>query len=250
MTPESTDTTRPTLERTPLQAAPIFDPQLDDTLYPAPETLEQDSLDAAVGDERVFTRPVPPVRNNPLHMTEAAEAVAETGLPASPAEDGSVVSPSLEAGVILSNTLQPGEIVVHQAAISQGIFWKGIAVLLLALVASVYGLGLALFFILTGVLVLVMEYRTREFLVLAATDKRIILAGGTLTMDVIELPYNAIQTVDVMRTPPGLLFGYGNVILTTASGLRYIVPFVADASAFRDDMMRVLLARQDARLQA
>ncbi len=252
MTPESTDTTRPELLRTPLQAAPIFNPQLDDALYPTPQTLEAAALeaDSVLENDKILTRPVMPERANPLRLTDAPEAVADTGLAASPSEDGSFVSPSVDANLILSNVLQPGEIVVHQASISQGIYWKGIAVLLLAVVAALYGLGLALFFILTGCVVMFMEYRTRDLLVLAATDKRVVIVGGTLTPEVIELPYNAIMGVDVMHTPPGMLFGYGNVIVQTASNLRYIVPFVADASAFRDDLMRVLLARQDAALNA
>ncbi|MDE1153013.1 MAG: PH domain-containing protein [Micavibrio sp.] len=185
--------------------------------------------------------------DTPEHFGEAVAPLEnDSGLPAAPAEDGGFAVPSVEASGILATLLLPGERVIHQAAISTGIYWKGIALALGAVIALFFSALLALYFLVVAAIVLFIEIQTKRYLLLAATDRRVVMSGGGFSTRTIELPYSKIEAVDVMATPMGMLLGYASVIFVSGGNMRFIVPFVADASAFRDDMTRMLLAREEA----
>ncbi len=143
----------------------------------------------------------------------------------------------------ISGLLLPGEGLVHIAEISPGIYWKGLAMLVLALVALFYSPALAMYFAIVAGILLLMEYSTKRYLLLAATDTRILMGGGVFNQEVVSMPYNRIEGVEIMRSPAGMLFGYSNVILSGTGRARIIIPFVNDAMAFTDDINRRIMSR-------
>ncbi len=146
---------------------------------------------------------------------------------------------------VVASMLLPGEKIVHIAAISQGIYWKGIAVLGVALVALFYGVWLAVYFAVVAAVMLLLAYSTRKYLVLAATDHRIIIRAGILNQEMPQLRYHQIESIDLLYTLPGTLLGYSSVIITGTGRMRLIVPFVEDGEAFRDDIMQRILEKED-----
>ena len=147
---------------------------------------------------------------------------------------------------IVRAMLLPGENIVHITAISPGIYWKSVAVMICALVALVfYGLWLGLYILAVACIMLLLAYWNQKYLVLAATDHRIIIRAGFLNQEVLQLRYPQIESVDTFYTLPGLLLGYGSVIITGTGMSRWVIPYVQDAVAFRNDLTQRLLEREE-----
>ncbi len=147
----------------------------------------------------------------------------------------------------LQSILMPGEKIMRIAQISPGIYWKGFAVLLLAVILLFSGtlFNLGLFFLFISVLMLSVSYLTRYFLLLAATDKRIIIRHGILNLDTIQFRYSKLESVELSRTIIGQILGYASVVITGTGSRVTVIPFIADASRFRQELNKVLFEQDD-----
>jgi hypothetical protein len=154
------------------------------------------------------------------------------------------VHPSVQAESLLVSMLVPGERIVHIATISKGIYWHGLAVGAAGLLTFYFGGWLAAYLLAISCLMLFLAYSTQRYLVLATTDHRVIVRAGIVNQQVMQLRYHQVESVDVLSTLPGMLLGYGSVIITGTGRLRMIVPFVQDAVAFRDHLTQKLLERE------
>lgn len=143
----------------------------------------------------------------------------------------------------VSGLLLPGENLVHIAEISPGIYWKGIAMLIIALIALFYSPSLAIYFAMVAGILLLTEFTTKRYLMLAATDSRVVIGGGVFNQEVVSMPYNRIEGVEIMRTPAGMLFSYSNIIISGTGRARIIIPFIKDAVTFTDDINRRIMER-------
>ncbi len=147
----------------------------------------------------------------------------------------------------LQSILMPGEKVMRIAQISPGIYWKGFAVLVLAVILLFSGplFNLGLFFLFVSVLMLSVAYLTRYFLLLAATDKRIIIRSGILNLDTIQFRYTKLESVELSRTIIGQILGYASVVITGTGSRVTVIPFIADASLFRQELNKILFEQDD-----
>ena len=142
--------------------------------------------------------------------------------------------------------LLPGENLIRVATISPGIYWKSIAILAVALALLLrYGFWLGLYGLVIGGIMLLLAYWTKNYLVLAVTDHRVIIRAGVLNQEVLQLRYPQIETVDTIYTPPGLLLDYGSVVITGTGTSRWIIPYVQDAAIFRDQLIQKLLEKEE-----
>ncbi len=141
--------------------------------------------------------------------------------------------------------LRPDEKILAQAVISNGIYWKSIAVLCLAILFGVF-FAVELFLFLTGVAVLMAVFATviREILMMVVTDQRVIIRVGTILIETIDLRLDRIESVELQNTLIGQLIGYSSVIVTgTGTRLAY-VPFVANVSPIRVAIDEILYKRE------
>jgi uncharacterized membrane protein YdbT with pleckstrin-like domain len=90
-----------------------------------------------------------------------------------------------------------------------------------------------------------MAHSTKKYLLLAATDRRVLIGAGLLNQRVTEIRYNKIENVDVFSTLPGRLFGYDNIIISGTGNMRYLIPFVQDAPAFQEVLMQKMLEAEE-----
>lgn len=143
--------------------------------------------------------------------------------------------------------LRGDERLIHVARISAGIYWKGVAVLILAglmfLNPFLYNLGI--FFIIVALIILANAYLTRYYLLLALTDRQVLLRRGILTLDTVQLRLNRIESVELEWPPMGRLLGYSVVVLTGTGSRIAAIPFVADGPRFRQLLDEMLMARED-----
>jgi len=139
-------------------------------------------------------------------------------------------------------TLQDDEVIVSQSIIHPAIYWKGVAVLVLAvLLLPTFLQNLSLLFLFVGVVMLILAYMTRRYLILLATDKRLIVRSGILYADMIELRYAQVESVELGINIIGQLFGYGSVVVTGTGQRRIIVPYISNALDFRSKVNDILV---------
>lgn len=139
--------------------------------------------------------------------------------------------------------LQDDEAMIAVSVIHPAIYWKGVAVVILGFLLLFSGtfFNLGVLFMIVGLVMLILAYMTRQYLLLAATDKRVLVRSGIVYADMIELRYTQVESVELGITPIGQIFGYGNIIVTGTGQRRIIVPFVSDALGFRGKVNDVLV---------
>lgn len=141
--------------------------------------------------------------------------------------------------------LREGETLQKVAAVHWGIYWKGIAVLLLALILMIYVFNLGAFLLIVSSVMLGYAYLIKYYLLLALTDKRVIVRHGIVNLDVVQLHYNRIESVEVFRPIMGRILGYGTVLVTGTGSRVTGIPFVANADAMRTAIDEVVFQQQE-----
>ncbi len=139
-----------------------------------------------------------------------------------------------EAEEDLRSMLIEGEELVYRCEIHNAIYWKSVAVFSLAVVFAIFvAIELGVLLALVGGAMVVHVLLTKHFLMLALSNKRILARYGILQVDVVDVPFNRVESVELERMLPGHIFGYANIIIT-GTGQRYIrIPFAANPRAFR-----------------
>lgn len=156
---------------------------------------------------------------------------------------------------LLKSMLLPDENILQVGKISYGIYWKTIAVLffgmLFVLIAFLMGLPgrlgilFALAISIKVIIMTVVAYLTRHYLLLVATDKRVILRVGILNLEIIQLRYSKVESSEVASTIAGRFFGYSSVFISGTGGHILAVPFIENALAIRNAISEILLKRDD-----
>ncbi|MGB0720594.1 MAG: PH domain-containing protein [Bdellovibrionales bacterium] len=148
--------------------------------------------------------------------------------------------------VDLDSMLVEGEHIVEQAVITTAIYWKAVAVLIVALVFAL-GVAIQLGVLLAVVSILMFIFATfkREILFCVLTDKRIFVRYGLLQIDVVDIRFSKIESIEIERMLPGYLMGYANLVVA-GTGNRYIViPYVSNADDIRRAYNRLTLVDED-----
>lgn len=155
------------------------------------------------------------------------------------------VRPSAAAQKILTSMLMEDEKMLRVAAISPGIYWKGLTILVIAILLFLKWPPLGILLLVVSGLMLLIAYLTKHFLLLAATDKRVFIRSGIINLDVIQMRYSKIESVELAWTLMGQFLGYASVVITGTGNRVTIIPFVADGIQFREVMTKILLEKDD-----
>ncbi len=142
--------------------------------------------------------------------------------------------------------LVKGEEIIEEALIHDGIYWQSLAVLIFSIVVGVF-MALELGFFLAIVALLMFVYATvrKEILLLVLTNKRILVRYGILQVDVVDIRFDKIESIELERMATGYLMGYSNVVVM-GTGNRYIViPYVANGAEIRRSFNRLTLTDEE-----
>lgn len=147
--------------------------------------------------------------------------------------------------IALEGMLVSGEEVILRAELHNAIYWKSIAVLVVAVFMLLIGIfPFFLLFGLVGGIMLCVTILTQHYLLLAVTNKRILARYGLLQMDVVDIRLSKIESIDLERMLPGHILGYANVVIM-GTGQRLIrVPYIKNAEAFRRFYNEMVLAEE------
>jgi uncharacterized membrane protein YdbT with pleckstrin-like domain len=145
----------------------------------------------------------------------------------------------------LNSILMPDEKLLCVAEVSMGIFWKCAVMLVFSLVMLVVATPLGVFFSLVTLIMFIVAYLTKYFLLLAATDKRVIIRCGIINLDTIQFRYTKLESVELARTIIGQILGYASVVITGTGSRVTVIPFIANASKFRETLNNILFAQDE-----
>ena len=136
--------------------------------------------------------------------------------------------------VDIESMLVKGEKVIDQAVISNGIYWKAIAVLIISLiVALLVVVEIGALLAVVSILMFVHAAITQQVLMFVLTDRRVFVRYGILQVDVVDIRFSKMESIELERMLPGYLLGYANLVVM-GTGNRYIViPFVANGVELR-----------------
>lgn len=157
---------------------------------------------------------------------------------------------------ILKSMLLPDEHILLMGEVSAGIYWKSAAMFCLSIVfmALMFSFGLPwqlllLFGVALSIKVLVMSsiaYLRKHYLLLVATDKRVIIRVGIINLEVIQMRYTQIESSEIASTIPGRFFRYSSVFISGTGGQTLAVPYIVNAMEFRKTLTEILSRRDDA----
>ena len=143
----------------------------------------------------------------------------------------------------IADILVKGEDVVLQAEVHWAIFWYSGAVFIFALLVGTFIVQqLGYLLMATAAAMALHAWLKKEILMLVLTNKRVLVRYGILQVDVVDMRFSKIESVELERMLPGYLLGYANVVIM-GTGNRYIViPFVKNAIGFRRAYNKLTLA--------
>ena len=158
--------------------------------------------------------------------------------------------------MILKSMLLPDEKILLIGEVSTGIYWKSIAMLcaavLFMLLMVSFGLHPTLLLILGIALTIkvltmaIIANLRKHYLLLAATDKHVIIRVGIINLEIIQMRYAQIESGEVASTIPGRFLGYSSVFISGTGGQTLAMPFIVNALEFRKIVTEILSRRDDA----
>ena len=146
----------------------------------------------------------------------------------------------------LEERLVKGEKQVASAIIHPAIFWQSIAVLVLAIIVGLF-VVMELGILLLVVAALMMAYAAarRQVMMLVLTNKRVLVRYGLLQMEVVDIRFNKIESVELERMPTGMMMGYATIVIM-GTGNRYIsIPYVANGRRIRRAYNEMVLGEDE-----
>ncbi len=162
---------------------------------------------------------------------------------------------SSSAHAILKSMLLPNEKVLLIGKVSAGIYWKSIAIFCLAVafMTLMFLLELPwqlllLFGVALSIKILAMvifAYLRKHYLLLVATDKRVIIRVGIINLEIIQMRYAQVESSEVASTIPGRFLSYSSVFVSGTGGHTLAVPYISNATEFRKTVSEILSRRDD-----
>ena len=147
---------------------------------------------------------------------------------------------------LIEERLVKGEKVLATSEIHTGIYWKSIAVFVFGLIVAlllVRELGILLILV-SGAMALY-AYILSSILLFVVTNKRILARYGILMVDVVDMHFDKVESVELERMLPGYLMGYSNLVVM-GTGNRYIViPYIANGPLLRRAYNETALADKE-----
>jgi len=139
------------------------------------------------------------------------------------------------------------EEVILRAEFHWAIYWKGFAVIAIALLVALLVpivFPIAMLFSACGVIMLIIAKLTQHYMLLVVTNKRVLARYGLLQMDVVDIRLSKVESIDLERMLPGHLLGYASVVIL-GTGQRLIrVQYIANAEKFRRYYNELVLAEE------
>ena len=138
--------------------------------------------------------------------------------------------------------LVKGEEVLSVSHIHNGIYWQPIAVAIITVLLAVFIAPQLAYVMGTACAVMFLySFLRQKFYVLVLTNKRILARYGLIQVDVVDMRFDKIESMEAEQMLPGMIMGYANLVVM-GTGNRYItIPYVANARDIRKTFNEMVL---------
>ncbi len=133
----------------------------------------------------------------------------------------------------INDRLIEGEEVLKIAHISMFIFWQVVAVFILGVLLGLLVFELGMLLILVSFIMGAISWLRRSILLMVLTNKRIFVRYGILQVDVVDIHFSKIESVELERMPTGFIMGYSNVIVSGTGNRVIAIPYVSNGVEIR-----------------
>lgn len=146
----------------------------------------------------------------------------------------------------LEDRLVAGEEVLANAEITKAIYWPSIAVLVISVLFFVFvASNLGILFLVVSALMAGYAAARRKVLLLVLTNKRVLVRYGLLQMDIVDLHFDKLESIELEQMPTGMMMGYSRVVIM-GTGNRYIsIPYVSNGRKIRKAYNEIVLKDKD-----
>ncbi len=135
---------------------------------------------------------------------------------------------------VVAERLLADETVIKNAVVSDGIYWKPAAVFILSLIAAILvAKELGMLLGLVSVLMAVHAILRKEIMLLVVTNKRILVRYGILQVDVVDIHFDKVESIELERMLPGYILGYASVAIMGTGNRLIVMPYIANAVDIR-----------------
>lgn len=149
-----------------------------------------------------------------------------------PSENKKAARKSREA--LVTERLVTDEKILVNGVVSNGIFWKPVAVFIFAIIVALFlAIELGIFFAVVSVIMAVYAIILKEVLLVIVTNKRIMVRYGILQVDIVDIHFDKVESIELARMLPGYLLGYSNVIVMGTGSRVIVMPYIENGVAIR-----------------
>lgn len=143
---------------------------------------------------------------------------------------------------VITGRLVDGESVLAISRIHKGIYWPALALLLFTLIIG-YVFAYQLMYVLGGATLAMAVYAwlREKMLLLVVTNKRILARYGIIQVDLVDLRFDKVESMESEQMLTGYLMGYAKLVVM-GTGNRYIsIPYIANAAELRKKFNELVL---------
>ncbi len=142
----------------------------------------------------------------------------------------------------IEDRLVDGESVLAVSQIAKGIYWQAISVAILTFILAI-SVAVELAYVLGATTILMALYalwREKVF-IFVLTDKRIFVRSGLIQMEMVDIRFDKIESMETEQMITGYAMGYAKLVVM-GTGNRYIsMPYVANAKIIRKKFNEIVL---------
>ena len=153
---------------------------------------------------------------------------------------------SMQTDLYVDSILMKNEEIIVSCNVHWGIYWKSAAIFVIALlVGLLIAPELGLILLVASLIGFIHSYLQSRVLLLVLTNKRILMRYGILQMDVVDMRFKNIESVELERMLPGFLLGYSNVIVMGIGSRTVCIPYLTDGVTFRRAFNELILGTEE-----
>jgi uncharacterized membrane protein YdbT with pleckstrin-like domain len=144
--------------------------------------------------------------------------------------------------------LREGEKVLGKAIISQGIFWKPLVMLMVALFFFTFAPPLGFFLSLVALVMGGFFYVMKHFMMFVVTNQRLLIRSGIIKIDTLQIRLDRIESVEIQRTLMGQFLNYATLVVTGTGSRLAFIPYMENAAQLRNILDEVLYQRDNQKM--
>lgn len=153
---------------------------------------------------------------------------------------------SMQSDLYLESLLMKNEKLIVACDVHWGIYWKSVTLLFIALLVWIFiAPELGYILLVAAIIGIVHAYILTRMLLLVLTNKRILMRYGILQVDVVDMRFKNIESIELERMLPGFLLGYSNVIVMGIGQRTVRIPYLTNGVTFRRAFNELILGTEE-----